>query len=115
VALAVLHLKLDLNAGMSEKEAYLSFGLDSKTAQRLTDPADQLVRNSPVLSARSSRYLANMVAIAGAGDLASFYGIGQLPATRFGYEDGVCPSAGGCSFGSVDFGRARWLPPLVGG
>jgi hypothetical protein len=43
VALAVLHLKLDLNAGMSEKEAYLSFGLDSKTAQRLTDPADQLV------------------------------------------------------------------------
>jgi RHS repeat-associated protein len=104
VALAVLHLKLDLNAGMTEKQAYLSYSLSPDQAQRLMGG---MVQRNPDLSARSMRYLANSVAIAGAGDLASYYGIGQLPSPAFGYEGGLCGWGTGCTF-SRSVGR--WVP-----
>lgn len=73
VALAALHLRRDLDNGMTEKEAYLSYSLDQGTAQELTDTASDLVQNSEVLSARSERYDENMQAIGQAGDLRDYF------------------------------------------
>ena len=64
VFVAALHLKLDLDNGMSSKQAYLSYALDPEAAERLFDPADNMVQNSPVLSARSARYDANIAVLA---------------------------------------------------
>lgn len=75
VALAVMHLKQDLDAGMTEKQAYLAYSIDEGTAARLMRPGDAIVSNSEDLSARSDRYDANMLAINEVGDLREFYGL----------------------------------------
>jgi hypothetical protein len=75
VALAALHLKRDLDNGMTEKEAYLSYSLDQGTAQELTETTSDLVQNSEVLSARSERYDENMQVIGQAGDLRDYFNL----------------------------------------
>jgi hypothetical protein len=106
VALAVLHLKLDLDSGMSAKEAYLSYSLSPDQAERMRIPSSTMVQTNPDLSSRSSRYNSNMFVIGGAGDLVSYYGIEQLPDPRFGRSGGLCSHPGGCRFER----GATWLP-----
>lgn len=107
VALAVLHLKLDLDAGMSEKQAYLSYSLDPDSAQRLMNG---MVQRNSVLSARSDRYDANKAVVGIAGDLASYYGIEQLPVPGFGVEGGLCSRGTSCPF---DRSVGSWLSSRV--
>jgi hypothetical protein len=91
---------------MTEKQAYLSYSLDPDSAQRLMNG---IVQRNPDLSARSARYDANMFAIWGAGDLASYYGVEQLPAPGFGYEGGLCGWGHGCAF---DRSIGQWIPGI---
>lgn len=77
VALAVMHLKQDLDAGMTEKQAYLAYSLDESTGARLMQPGDAIVSNSEDLSARSDRYDENMQAINEVDDLRQFYGLAE--------------------------------------
>jgi RHS repeat-associated protein len=99
VALAVLHLKLDLGNAMNEKQAYLSYALSPDAAADLTE-SPGLVQRSSVLSARSERYDANMSVLSEIGDLVDYYGIANLPVPRYGVLGGVC-SSGGCWFRSA--------------
>lgn len=43
VAVSVLHLKLDLEAGMTAKQSYLAYSLDTANTARLLQPGDALV------------------------------------------------------------------------
>jgi hypothetical protein len=98
VALAVLYLKLELDSGMNERLAYLSYALDDRESRRLRDPNSSMVQNSTVLSARSARYDANMRALRGAGDLMEYFDINQLPTPTYGARGGTCGSSAQCSF-----------------
>jgi RHS repeat-associated protein len=84
VYLATLHLKLDLESGMTSKEAYLSYSLSPEQARRLMNPSDSPVQRNEDLSARSARYDANMYFLRMVG-LEAFYGVEQMPSPRFGY------------------------------
>jgi hypothetical protein len=84
VYLATLHLKLDLESGMTSKEAYLSYSLSPEQARRLMNPSDSPVQRNEDLSARSARYDANMYFLRMIG-LEAFYGVEQMPSPRFGY------------------------------
>jgi hypothetical protein len=106
VALAVLHLKLDLSSGMTEKEAYLSYALSPDEAVRLADPNSGLVQNSSVLSERSRRYEANMFAFSRAADFEDLFGV-EIPVPRFGVRGGICPRQS-CTF-SDPRPAVRWL------
>jgi hypothetical protein len=89
VALAALHLKLDLDEGMTEKQAYLAYAVDEETGDRLKDPSRDPLRDWPELSPRSARYDANLQAINQAGDLLDQFGIDSLPEPRYGTEGGA--------------------------
>jgi hypothetical protein len=86
IALAALHLRLDLDKGMTEKEAYLAYSVDQDASENLMEPAKDGVQTNPALSERSARYDANLRAINQAGDLVDYYDIDALPEPTYGNE-----------------------------
>lgn len=97
VFMAALHLKIDLNKGMSEKQAYLSHSLDPQTAPQLLNPASSMVRNSSDLSARSARYDADMAAL---DVMRAESRWGYIPDVipKHGAPGGLCPVGGICHY-----------------
>lgn len=96
VFMTVLHLKLDLDDGMGDKQAYLSYALSPRDAAELSVTSSTMVQDSPNLSNRSARYDANMSILRRVG-IEEYYGIDGGASPRYGLRGGRCAAGGHCT------------------